>query len=101
MAFGLAVVIAIGALTARLFYLQIVNGAELAALAEYNRTVLQPIPSTRGLVYDRDGRTLVTNVPSYAVKIRAADLPFSERDAVVGRLAALLGLDEADILTAI
>jgi penicillin-binding protein 2 len=98
-AFGMAAVIGIGALTLRLFYLQIVNGAELAALAQTNRVVLQAIPSTRGLIYDRNGRMLVQNVSSFAVKIRPADLPFSERDAVVARLATLLGLNEADIIT--
>lgn len=100
-AFGMAMVLGIGALTARLFYLQVIDGAQLAALAESNRTVLDPIPSTRGLMYDRAGRVLVENVPSFAVKIRPSDLPFSERPAVVRRLASLLGLDEADIITTI
>lgn len=100
-AFGVAVVLSIGALTARLFYLQVVSGAQLAALAESNRTVLQPIPSSRGLMYDRDGRLLVTNVPSFAVKIRPSDLPFSLRPAVVQRLASLLGMSEGDIIAAI
>jgi penicillin-binding protein 2 len=100
-AFALAIVLGIGALTARLFYLQVVDGAELAALAESNRSVLDPIPSSRGLMYDRNGRVLVTNVPSFAVKIRPSDLPFSRRAEVVRRLASLLGLDEADIITTI
>jgi penicillin-binding protein 2 len=100
-AFGIAMVLAIGALTTRLFYLQIVNGAELAALAESNRTVLDPIPSSRGLIYDRNGRVLVTNVPSFAVKIRPADLPFSRREEVAARLASLIGMDPADIITAL
>lgn len=100
-AFGLIAILAFSGLTARLFYLQIVNGAELAALAQSNRTVLQPIVSTRGLMYDRAGRVLVTNVPSFAVKIRPSDLPFSQRDEVVERLAALLEMNEGDIITAI
>ena len=39
----------------------------------------------------------MSNLPSYAIKIRPADLPFSERDTVVTRLSALLGIDAADI----
>lgn len=101
LAFGLAVIIGIGALTARLSYLQLARGSQNAAAADRNRTVLQAIPSSRGLVYDRAGRPLVTNVPSFTVKIRPADLPQSERDAVVTRLGGLLGMDPAEINAAI
>ena len=63
------------ALTARLFYLQIANGSEYAAISTRQRTVLEPIPAPRGLIYDRNGRLLVDNVPTFAVKVRPADLP--------------------------
>ncbi len=99
--FGLAVLIGVGGLTARLVYLQFDRGQVLQARAEQNRTVKQAIPSTRGLVFDRAGRPLVVNEPSYAIKVRPADLPFSRRDEVVRRLSALLGLDPADINMAI
>jgi penicillin-binding protein 2 len=99
--FGLAIVVSVGALTARLFYLQIVSGGEFATLAEGNRTVLQAIPSSRGLIYDRDGKELVTNVPTYSVKIRPADVPEERRDEVVARLSALVGTPIPDINAAI
>ena len=99
--FGLVVVLAVGALTARLFYLQIANGSEYAAISTRQRTVLEPIPAPRGLIYDRNGRLLVDNVPTFAVKIRPSDLPNPERDAVVGRLASLLGADASEIHGAI
>jgi len=95
--FGLAAVLAIGGLTTRLFYLQIVSGGQFAALSEGNRTSLQAIPSSRGLIFDRTGRTLVTNVPTFVVKIRPVDLPEERRDEVVARLGALLNMDTADI----
>jgi penicillin-binding protein 2 len=99
--FGLACVLAIGGLTTRLFYLQIVSGGQFAALSDGNRTALQAIPSSRGLIFDRTGRTLVTNVPTFVVKIRPVDLPEERRDEVVARLAALLTMDPADINGAI
>jgi penicillin-binding protein 2 len=99
--FGLAAVVAIGGLTTRLFYLQIVSGGQFAALSEGNRTTLQAIPSSRGLIFDRTGEALVTNVPTYVVKIRPVDLPEERRDEVVARLAALLNMDPADINAAI
>ena len=70
--------IGVSGLTARLVYLQFVRGQTFQARAEQNRTVKQAIPSTRGLVYDRNGRLLVANEPSYAIKIRPSDLPYQE-----------------------
>ena len=95
--FGLIVILSVGGLTARLFYLQIANGTEYAAISARQRTVLEPIPAPRGLIYDRNGRLLVDNVPTFVVKIRPADLPNSQRDTVVARLAALLSTDASEI----
>ncbi len=95
--FGLAVVLALGTLTARLFYLQITNGTEYSAISNRQRTVDEPIPAPRGYMYDRKGRLLVTNVPTFAVKVRPADLPDALRDDVVARLGALLAMDPAEI----
>ncbi len=95
--FALIVILAVGGLTARLFYLQIVDGGRFATLATRNRTVLEAVESPRGLIYDRSGRALVTNVPTFAVKVRPADLPQAQRPQVVERLAALLSMDVAGI----
>jgi penicillin-binding protein 2 len=99
--FGLAVIIGLSALSARLFYMQVVSTSSYAALAQSNRTILQAIPSSRGLIYDRNGVELVTNVPTYAVKIRPADLPEESRDEVVTRLSSLIGTPAVDINAAI
>ena len=99
--FALAAIMALSALTARLFYLQIANGVEYSALAEQNRTALQSVPAPRGLIFDRKGRPLVANAAMYSVKVRAADIPEERRDEVVGRLAALLNTDVTEINTAI
>jgi penicillin-binding protein 2 len=95
--FALAVVIAVTGLSARLFYLQVVDGGRLEALATRNRTALESIPSPRGLIYDRTGRALVTNVATFVVKLRPSDLPLEQRPAVVDRLAALLSMPADDI----
>ncbi|MEO8436978.1 MAG: penicillin-binding protein 2 [Chloroflexota bacterium] len=95
--FALIVVIAVTGLTARLFYLQIVDGGRLATLATRDRTALEAIQSPRGLIYDRNGRALVTNVATFVVKLRPADLPLADRPVVVNRLAALLNMSAAEI----
>jgi penicillin-binding protein 2 len=96
-AFGIAALIAISGLTARMVYLQLVSAQTYQKLAVSNSTFQQAIPSTRGLIYDRNGLLLVANLPSYSVKIRPSDLPFSQRATVVAQLAALLKMDPADI----
>jgi penicillin-binding protein 2 len=100
-AFGVAVVIGVSGLTARLFYLQVTHVDQFTQQATQNRSVLQAIPSTRGLVYDRAGRALVVNEPSFAIKIRPANLPETKRDTVVAQLSRLLAMDTADINAAI
>lgn len=95
------VVLVVGVLTARLFYLQLANGGRHASLVDDNRILLQAIPSARGLVYDRNGQQLVTNRPSYAVKVRPADLPYLQREAVVALLATILHRTTTEINTAI
>ena len=100
-AFGVAVVIGVSGLTARLFYLQVTHVDQFTQQATQNRSVLQAIPSTRGLVYDRAGRPLVVNEPSFAIKIRPANLPETKRDVVVAQLSRLLAMDTADINAAI
>ena len=99
--FGLIILLGVGALTARLAYLQIARGTDYKVLAAGNRTVVQAIPSSRGLIYDRTGRVLVTNIPTYAVKVRPADLPFSRRDEVVSRLSVLTGIPASTIIETI
>jgi penicillin-binding protein 2 len=99
--FGLAMIVVLGSLSARLFYMQVVSAGDYAALAEGNRSVVQAIPSSRGLIYDRNGLGLVTNIPTFVVKIRPADLPEESRDEVVARLSSLTGTPAADINAAI
>jgi len=100
-AFAVVVVIGFSTLTARLVQLQVLQGGEFATLSSQNSRVMQAIPSSRGLIYDRTGAELVTNVPSFTVKVRPADLSLDDREAVIGRLAALLGIDPVDIITTI
>jgi penicillin-binding protein 2 len=99
--FGLAVAVSATVLSFRLFSLQVTTGDQFQELSNGNRSVQEAIPSSRGLIYDRTGRLLVSNVASYSVRIRPADLPESQRDDVVNSLAGLIGMDPADINVAI
>jgi penicillin-binding protein 2 len=97
-AFGIAAILVFGLLTTRLAYLQVTNGTTLAAQAVTQRAVEVAIPAPRGLIYDRRGRLLVSNVATWTVKVKPSDLPFSRRDDVTARLGSLLGMEAADII---
>src|SRR5262245_29903749 len=99
--FGLVVVLAASVLTVRLFALQIGSNAQFSSLAEINRTTNQAVPSTRCVIYDRNGVPLVSNVAGYTVKLRPSDLPQQRRAEVVERLGRLLNMDPTDINIAI
>ncbi len=56
-------------LVARLAWLQIAQASHYASLARGNRIRVQPIAPTRGLIYDRNGRILAENVPTYELTL--------------------------------
>ncbi len=49
----------------RLWYVQIYRGAHYSRIAEHNRMRKIAIPAPRGLIYDRHGRLLLGNHPSF------------------------------------
>lgn len=63
-------------LLARLYYLQVVQFEYHTTLAENNRIHVQPIPPSRGLIYDRNGVIIADNRPSFSLTLtreRAGD----------------------------
>ena len=90
-AFGVAAVVLMVALSGRLFQLQVVNGDEYARRASADRTVEVPVPAPRGLIFDRTGRPVAVNTPSWTVKVRPADLPEADARRVLARVARVTG----------
>jgi penicillin-binding protein 2 len=66
---GLFVVVTIILFAARLIWLQIIQGNELRQYSEKNRIKQNKIAAPRGLILDRDGRSLVENLPGFEVII--------------------------------
>ena len=56
-------------LTGRLFYLQFLKGDIYRDLANNNRISLQPLPASRGRIFDREKRLLVENLPDYQLAV--------------------------------
>lgn len=91
-AFGVSALLLFTLLGGRLFQLQILQGDLYAQRAAAARTAEIPIPAPRGLIFDRAGRPVAVNVPSWVVKARPADVNKAGAPAVIGRLASLIGV---------
>jgi len=90
---GVLVIIAF--LVLRLWQLQVRDGPYYRSLSQDNRTrsiVLQP---ARGLIYDRNGKILANNVPSFNLYVELEDV--KDRQALIGELVDLLELDSTEL----
>jgi penicillin-binding protein 2 len=99
--FGIAVAIVVVSLGLRLFDLQVARGGYYQTLSQAQQTTTIPVKTSRGLIYDRKGRLVADNVPTFAVKVRPADLPADQREAVTGRLGQILDMPPQQIIETI
>ncbi|PTU74090.1 penicillin-binding protein 2 [Pseudomonas mangrovi] len=77
-----------------MYYLQVVQHEYHSTLAENNRIHVQPIPPTRGLIFDRNGVVIADNRPSFSLTVtreRAGDWLH-----VLDELVAILELSPED-----
>ncbi len=84
-------------LGARLFHLQIIQGASYRTLSEDNRIRSQTVLAPRGIVEDRNQEVLVQNTAGFNLVAIPFDLPKQGLDQEVNSLAAAFTLDVADI----
>jgi penicillin-binding protein 2 len=63
--FILMLIVGLGILLARLFVLTIIEGDRYKKLASGNRIREEKIVAPRGIIYDRNGRALVRNIPLF------------------------------------
>ncbi len=91
---GVLVLIALALVTVRLVHLQVDNHEHFSVLSKDNRVKIQPIPPTRGLIYDARGLLIADNHPSFSLEVtieKVEDLP-----GTIDALAAILPIDEKD-----
>lgn len=102
----LAAVILIG----RLWQIQMIAGEKYRLLSDQNRLRDVDVPAPRGVIYDRQGKILARNRPSFTVVIIPGDLPEDPEDepmeeqdtnsaatAVLDRLLAILNEPVPDL----
>ena len=91
---AVAVCLLLLVLIARLYYLQVIQYDYHSTLSENNRVHVQPIPPTRGLIYDRNGVIIADNRPSFSLSVtreRAGDW-----QQVLDVIVEVLGLTSDD-----
>lgn len=95
--FALSLIIAIttSVLLGRLWQIQVLQGTAYLRQSEENRIRDYVLMAPRGIVYDRKGRPIVTNRPSFTVAILPLEL---RRPAeVMAQLAPMLGMTPGEI----
>ncbi|MBU1331102.1 MAG: penicillin-binding protein 2, partial [Gammaproteobacteria bacterium] len=91
---GVVFLLLTAVLIARMYYLQVVQFEYHSTLAENNRIHVQPVPPTRGLIFDRNGVIIADNRPSFSLTLtreRAGDWR-----QVLDVIVEVLGLSEED-----
>lgn len=83
----------VGLLGLRMRYLQVDQSDQFRLLAEENRVNIRLLPPARGEIFDRNGRPLARNEPSYRVTLVRENAPDVEQ--VIQRLGQLIELDDA------
>jgi penicillin-binding protein 2 len=84
-----------GIVVSRLTQLQVSEYEYFSAQSQGNRIRVQPVPPTRGLVFDRSGNVLAENLPSYQLELIPEQVP--DIDETLERLA-LLGIVDTEAL---
>jgi len=90
------ILILVGILVLRLWYLQIHRGHEYQHLSEKNRIRIQKLAAPRGDIFDRNGDLIITNRPSFNVVWTKEDAP--DPKAVISQLSEILNEDRTVLL---
>lgn len=92
-----AIVVLYSFVIARLFYWQVIAGSDLRAEASSQYYLELPLPSQRGTIVARDGKSLVMNEPAFLVFAQPRDI--TNINTFVDRVSAVLELDPSKLYT--
>jgi cell division protein FtsI/penicillin-binding protein 2 len=85
----------------RLVQIQVIQGKTLAAEAAASHTTSITLHATRGVILDREGRVLVSNVQVFDVFADPALIATTDRQQVAGMLAPILQVSSTQVLKAL
>lgn len=84
----------VGALAARLYYLQVLEADKYSLLAEDNRVSIRLLAPPRGPILDRNGIAMAVNQQNYRVLVVAEQTP--SLDYTLDALSRIISLGEGD-----
>jgi penicillin-binding protein 2 len=92
---GILMLILIGILLTRLFYLQVIEYDRYSTLSKNNRISVVPRPPVRGIIFDRNGIPLARNISSYTLEVVPDQV--DDMDSLLDELGKLVKLSDYDL----
>ncbi len=92
---GVLVILALAAVVLRLVQLQIDRHEHFTTLSQDNSVKLEPLPPTRGRIFDASGVLLAENVPAFALELIPEKV--GNVAETIERLKAVLPITEEDV----
>ncbi len=89
------VLVVISLLTLRLWQLQVRDGPHYLELSQDNRTRSILLHPARGLIYDRNGKLLANNVPSFNLYVELKDV--KDRKTLIEKLVEYLDIEASEV----
>jgi len=82
-------------LVLRLAELQVLNHKHFTTKSMDNRVRVEPVPPTRGLIYDRNGILLAQNLPTHSLEITPEQV--KNLDQTLSQLGEIMEITEGDL----
>ena len=95
---GIVVLLLAGLLVARLVQLQILDYERFAELSQGNRFRIDPLPPTRGIIYDRNGFVIAENRPNWELVAIGEQIDNVDRTLISLEQLGLVDASEHDEL---
>ncbi len=91
----LFVLVLMGVLISRIYYLQVVEHDRFKLMSENNRIQLQPVAPRRGLIYDRNGEILADNRPNFSLTLLKEEV--EDLDLLLAEIGTIVELSNDEI----
>jgi penicillin-binding protein 2 len=93
------IVLLTGVLIGRLVQLQVVDHQRFSDLSQGNRLRIEPLPPTRGMIFDRNGLVIAENVPTWQLVLIREQVSDLQQTLEALEALELLDPSEREVLT--
>ena len=91
---GVLVFLVLSLVVFRLVLLQVESHEHFSTLSRDNRVKVEPLPPTRGLIYDANGILLANNYPAYSLEITIEKV--DDLEQTIAALGRIVRIEEGD-----